>query len=86
MRYSKKFLEQNGEKIIILQRNRQKMLWLLIHTELRMTQKEFAKRIGYTEQQVSRLCCGRNMITDNVIRAIERVFPSGKRLWEAKVE
>ena len=45
-----------------------------IRKELRLTQKEFAKKLGITDSGISRLEKGQNQLTDQMIRSICREF------------
>ena len=45
-----------------------------IRKALRLTQKEFAARLGITDSGISRLEKGQNQLTDQLIRAICREY------------
>lgn len=45
-----------------------------IRKELKLTQKEFAKKLGITDSGISRLEKGQNQLTDQMIRSICREF------------
>ena len=46
----------------------------LIRKALKLTQKEFAKKLGITDSGISRLEKGQNQLTDQMIRSICREF------------
>ena len=50
-----------------------------IRKALRLTQKEFAARLGITDSGISRLEKGQNQLTDQLIRAICREYKVTRR-------